>query len=115
MGGDRHATTVCKCSKCSQLTYKDENGVECVGQLRRPAMALRHARLDQLRKDLVILHASTQDLSGRLQRLSVLLQRVEALTVSMKQISECERSPMNEISMPVPLNLGLYGLHDIWQ
>ena len=51
MPADRSANTVCTCSRCSLHTYKDEDGVEHPGQLRRPAAKVRHEQLDQYKGD----------------------------------------------------------------
>lgn len=53
------------------------------------------AALEQLKRDLAILHTSTQDLSQRLRSLSRILERVEALTTSMKQLSACGESSLH--------------------
>ncbi len=49
--------------------------------------------LDLLKRDFAILHASTQDLSDRTRNLAHILERVEVLTASMKQLSHGSSSP----------------------
>lgn len=50
--------------------------------------------LDVLKRDFAILHASTMDLSERTQRLGLILERVELLTTSMKQLSDSHNSSL---------------------
>ncbi|RDX40104.1 hypothetical protein OH76DRAFT_1490579 [Lentinus brumalis] len=54
--------------------------------------ATDRAMLDVLKHDFAIIHASTRDLSDRTQRLGGMLERVEVLTTSMKQLSDSSMS-----------------------
>ena len=51
MPADRVATAVCTCSRCSRHSYRDKDGVEHPGQLRRPGVVRRHLQLEQYKGD----------------------------------------------------------------